>query len=534
MSNPELQQNTHLELAPSHEFTSKARRILGRIALSLTLTSSAAVAITAGETIFDPEIAYAVDFANDYPDLNASAYNPSEYEWWVDENSNSSPDVPAELQSSRGYYYRNCTDGAAYWTNKYTGVNVAGWGNAKAWEAGANNDGYDVKSGASNDIEPGDIAQSDDGDYGHVGFVTEVTKDSNGAVTSIKVAEMNKSGDGNYSHNTYTSKNGSGKFIRFGSNDWDNFIDVNGAGLGLNDEVVSGSSSSSGGLNDVLDATGDSSLGWRTSIDGQTGWHYDYLDTTRTKDTLLIGDFDNDGELDDVMDTTNDSSLGWRVSNNGKTGWAYDYLNSTRMASTMIVGDFDHDGFMDDVLDTPGDSSVGWRVSKNGKNAWDYSYLNTSRTKSTLLIGDFDHDGYIDDILDTTGSSSLGWRVSENGTGAWDYSYLASSRTAANMFVGDFDHDGYVDDILDTGSSLGWRVSYNGQSAWDYDYRDSSMPASELAVGDFDDDGYLDDVFNAGGPGVGWRVSYEGKSSWDNLYGSSRSMGSLVIGEFSG
>src|SRR5262249_26605442 len=90
-------------------------------------------------------------------------------------------------------------------------------------------------------IEPGDIAQSDDGSYGHIGFVTTVTKDANGAVTSFKTAEMNKSGDGNYTGpdvNVYDTRDAAGKFTRSGSYDWDHFIDVNGANKGLNNETL--------------------------------------------------------------------------------------------------------------------------------------------------------------------------------------------------------------------------------------------------------------------------------------------------------
>ena len=61
-----------------------------------------------------------------------------------------------------------------------------------------------------------------------------------GNITSIEVSEYNSGSDGNYSYKTYSSKNSSGKFIR-GSNDWDNFIDVNGEGVGINGEVVGSS-----------------------------------------------------------------------------------------------------------------------------------------------------------------------------------------------------------------------------------------------------------------------------------------------------
>lgn len=484
------------------------------------------------EFLLFPNTANAISFVNDYPDLNAKPYNISAYQWWGDENVNGKTDTPDELMSVRLYYYRNCTDGVAYWVKKYTGVDVAGWHNAIYWDSNASSAGYEVYTGDTKYIEAGDIAQSDDG-VGHVGFVVNVNKDSNGIVKSFVAAELNKSGDGNYSYTEYSSKNANANFIRYGSYDWDHFIDVNGLGNGLYDESFGQSNSSLSGLNDVLDTTGDPELGWRTKNDGRSGWDYEYLDSTRSKVSLLLGDFDNDKQLNDVLDTPGDSSLGWRVSKKSKSNWDYNYLNSSRAANTMIVGDYDNDGFMDDILDTPGDSSIGWRVSKNGNEAWNDAYLNTSRQKNTLLVGDFDQDGFIDDLLDTTGDPSLGWRVSLNGKSTWDYSFMNSSRSADNMFVGDFDEDGFVDDVIDTGSEYGWRVSIDGRSAWDDSFRSSTMSASELTVGDFDDDGYLDDMFDAAGSGVGWRVSYNAKSSWDNSYSdSSRTMDTLIVGDF--
>jgi surface antigen len=516
------------------QFVQRSRQVVGRVALTLGLMTGGGSAIAMSEMLANPELADGDEFVSDYPSLNANPYNAGAYEWWIDENGNGKADIPGELQSARGYYYRNCTDGVAYWASKHMEVNVSGWGNAKEWDDRASNAGYSIKNGNTNDVEPGDIIQSDYGNWGHVGFVTGVNKNSAGSVVSVTVAEMNKSGTGEYTHTTYQSRNSAGNFIRYGSADWDNFIDLTG---NYSNSAGKGSAlNNKRGLNDVLDATGDPSLGWRTSLSGKTSWQYDYLDTSRAKETLLLGDFDHDDYEDDLLDTTGDPNLGWRVSNGGKSGWDYNYANSSRSANTILVGDFDRDSFKDDLLDTTGDSSLGWRVSANGKSGWDYSFMNSSRQKGTLLVGDFDGDGFENDLLDTTGDPNLGWRVSKGGNSSWDYGFANSSRTAQTLLIGDFDNDGQKDDLLDaTGdSSLGWRVSYGGKSGWDYAFRDSSVVATDLAVGDFDGDGYQDDILNAAGQGVGWRVSYDGKSSWDYAYSdSSRAMSSLIIGDFS-
>lgn len=219
---------------------SRARQFIGRGALTLSL----AVAGIGASAIERPDIAHAaVEFVNDYPNQGAMPYNTANFDWWVDENGDGQANVTPnnavdndETMSSRGYNYRNCTDGAAYWAMKYTGVNVGGWGNAKDWAESASS--HVISPGNSNDIEPGDIAQSADGGFGHVGFVTQVNKNSQGNVTSIKVAELNKLGTGEYTHDTYTTKNAAGNFVRPGAGDWDHFIDLNGSDKGLNGESL--------------------------------------------------------------------------------------------------------------------------------------------------------------------------------------------------------------------------------------------------------------------------------------------------------
>lgn len=168
------------------------------------------------------------DAYNTYPYMNATPINPATGDYWIDENGNGQYDGTEESKSPRGFYYRNCTDGAAHWVQQYTGVVIPGsWSHAKYWDDHAG--GYTVKQGNANTIEVGDIAQSDYGDFGHVGFVTDVAKDAGGNVVSIAVAELNKSNQGEFSHPTYISKNSGGKFIRWGSATWDHFIDVNGS-----------------------------------------------------------------------------------------------------------------------------------------------------------------------------------------------------------------------------------------------------------------------------------------------------------------
>lgn len=221
------------------------KQCVGRCALTISIALGGGVALGTAESVFEhPKPARAeATFSNDYPDQNAMDHRPSLSEWWKDENGNGQKNITDnnytdndETMSSRGYYYRNCTDGVAYWAAKYTGYHPANWGNANNWDSASQTTQKTVKAGNSNSIEPGDIAQSDDGSVGHVGFVTSVAKNPAGAVTSVTVAELNKAGNGLFTHDPYSQRNAAGKLVRHGSYDWDHFIDINGAGKGLGNE----------------------------------------------------------------------------------------------------------------------------------------------------------------------------------------------------------------------------------------------------------------------------------------------------------
>ncbi len=240
----EKSQSFHLREVPN-----LGKRFLGRSALILSLAMGAGTALGIGESAVTPRHAEAATaFTNDYPDLTMpcehAPYNTTgacaNYDWGPKHTS--AYNDPSEI-SSRGYAYRNCTDGVAYWVNEYDGVNIAGWGDAKNWSTAAPSN--EVHTGNTNSIEPGDIAQDDAGTYGHVGFVTDVSTNTNGSIASITVAEMNKDAQGDFSHDTYASRSSSGNFIRNTSGaTWGHFIDVNGPGKGLNNEILGGSGNS--------------------------------------------------------------------------------------------------------------------------------------------------------------------------------------------------------------------------------------------------------------------------------------------------
>lgn len=195
------------------------------------------IAFAIAQTIVATKSVSATTFENDYPDLDAidCSKRYGKYSWCKDNSA----------RSTRGYDYRNCTDGTAYWVKKYTGISITGLGNAKDWDDNARNRGMHLKPGNASDIEPGDIAQSSDGEWGHVGFVTKIDRDMNGKIKAIEVADLNGKGTGDYAISYLVDKNSQGNFLRGGSLDWEFFIDANGLSKGLNNESPGSSGSSS-------------------------------------------------------------------------------------------------------------------------------------------------------------------------------------------------------------------------------------------------------------------------------------------------
>jgi surface antigen len=495
------------------------KKLLAKVVLATTLLTSALTGV--------PE---ASAEAEGYPDYNMKcvAFGDDDYGYSQNQGPNETVwcsgyqfgTATDNQNSSRGYGYRNCTDYAAWYVEKELDIDMSGLGHATAWNNNAANKGLRVRS-ASEMPEVGDIAhwEGNDADptqgYGHVAIVTKVYANGN-----VDTGDFNGMADGNYSVRTNVNP--------------DNFIDpVPDSDINSSTGGTSTSTARPGtrlnNMGDILD-TG-SVYGWRGWNRETNRWTYDFLDIGTRKGSLLVGDFDNDGHIDDILDTPGNKEIGWRLSKNGKNDWDGSFLNTSRTADSLLVGDFDNDGFMDDVFDATRDERYYWRVSINGKDGWRYDYKNSTRTADTLMVGDFDQDGYMDDIMDF--GSEYGFRMSRNGKEPFDdKNYLQSTRGREHMFVGDFDEDGYMDDILDTGSSKGWRVSIDGHDEWDYSYRNSTMPASMLAVGDFDGDGFIDDVLYASGQEEGIRYSADGTGDWQHYARTTRTMGTILIGDF--
>jgi len=103
----------------------------------------------------------------------------------------------ANVISPYGYYYRNCTDYAA-WRVSTHGVQPAqykGLGNAKDWASRAPSKGVPVNGAPA----VGSVGVRISGKFGHTAFVEEVRPDG-----TIRVSQYNNGADGNYSESVGT------------------------------------------------------------------------------------------------------------------------------------------------------------------------------------------------------------------------------------------------------------------------------------------------------------------------------------------
>jgi surface antigen len=155
-------------------------RALGFLLIMTLLAGGAAVAATpAGADTLG------------YPNATAAPYRPSapDYEWWVDENHDGRRQLPDELISARGYYYRNATDYVA-WKLQSLGVSdtkTRDLHSAGEWVASAG-----PRAGVSvRDFPSRHQVAVNVGNAGHVAFIEDVLPDGR-----ITVTEYNAGGSG--------------------------------------------------------------------------------------------------------------------------------------------------------------------------------------------------------------------------------------------------------------------------------------------------------------------------------------------------
>lgn len=211
----------------------RVKQFIGRTLLSVSLAVTAGMTAGVAAEVIDTNPSVAI--AQDYPDGDAADCSNlfGVYSWCKDENENSRFDR-GEQNSSRGYDYRNCTDWVA-WRIPQLGVGSvpAGLGNGAEW-----NNNAPTSWTIDSSPEPGDIAHSETtSPFGHVGVVEGVNRDSSGRITSIEVSDFNRAGTGLHDTKSYTPDS-NGTFWRDSQHTkkWDNFLDLNGTGKGIDNE----------------------------------------------------------------------------------------------------------------------------------------------------------------------------------------------------------------------------------------------------------------------------------------------------------
>lgn len=262
-----------------------------RLQKLLVLGATALMTLGLAMATDSPQIAEAATeglFVDTYPDKGAVSYKG---DWWVDENGDGKVQSTGELISPRLYYYKNCTDWAAWRARELTGVGIPGnLGNANTWDDNAPKHGFAV----DNTPEPGDIAVWDKVSptdiYGHVAVVEEVNADG-----SVNISEYNYGSKGSWHKRTGVRAH--------------HYVDVNGIGMGINGQPISGGGTSSKeiapdlfGVQHMYTASGQAEV---RRFDGKTnytswvggwvsadGWH------TSDGVSYVVGDHNKDGRKD--------------------------------------------------------------------------------------------------------------------------------------------------------------------------------------------------------------------------------------------
>ncbi len=415
-----------------------------------------------------------------YPNANAAACGS---DWCVSGNP----------ISSRGYYYKNCTDYVA-WKLQSLGVPDAKtrglhWGGAWADNASQNGLTWSTTPKAG-------TAAVKPGNPGHVAFVESVNADG-----TITVSEYNYDwgGTGRYWTGNPASR-GFTKYVDFGVN--------------MTPPSPSPSDGDGDGVADSSDIL--------PAVPGTVANRGAPVGSSR-----ISGDFNGDGNQDVAVfyDYTAGSLKIWLFAGNGDGSFAapvviWDSGPGNWWGSQIkpIVGDFNGDG-LDDIATLygyAGGTTKLWLFTgtASGINApvltWDSGPNNWWWERIKQMPGDFNGDG-LDDIAvfyDYTGGRSAIWLFYGMATGfaapqmKWDSGPNSWGWQAIDPVVGDFDNDGKSDiaAFYDYGGGTtklwlftGTVTGINAPALkWDSGSGNWRWDSSKPLAGDFNGDGNQD------------------------------------------
>ena len=441
------------ELQPSYLQDAVVEQAQERSRLQKILALGATVLMTLGlgMTTDSPQPAEATTeglFVDTYPDKNAVSYNG---DWWVDENRDGKVQDNGELISPRLYYYKNCTDWAAWRAMELTGVGMPGnLGHANTWDDNAPKHGFAV----DNTPEPGDIAVwdkvSSTDTYGHVAVVEEVNADG-----SVNISEYNYGSKGSWHKRTGVRAH--------------HYIDVNGTGKGINGQPINGGSS---GIPHGPTTLGvynpDNSVFYlRDSNDaGPAGVAFQYGNANWIP---IAGDWDGNGTVTAGLYDPITSTFHLRNSHtSGSADRTFQYGN---IGWKPIAGDWDGNGYWSVGLYNPADSTF-YLKNFNGAGAADYTF-SFGNSGWEPIAGDWDgrDDGNSAStigVYDPTGATF--YLNNENNSSAADRT-IQYGNIGWKPIAGDWDGNGF--------SSIG---AYNPNSATFYLRNANSAGPADITV----------------------------------------------------
>jgi len=361
---------------------------------------------------------------------HATSVGGNDYPW---------PTASMNSLSPLRFYYRNCTDYAAYEINEQLGgnttnniqfswsnINYKGDGNAEAWANGASGK-WPVNTTPAAGAVAWWAASPSNGNLGHVAIVASVSNSGG----TIVVDEYNYDGHGTYGSRTLTN----------GVTDWPNdFIhiaDISSGGSSLNYQAFAGNAD---GVNSGVIGLRNIDNGFMFLKDGPTfNDQTAYQWAAGANYQPFVGDFNGDGIIDIGL---RDVDTGMIYIKHGPTfNDQVDYQWAAGANYQIIAGDFNGDGIGDIGLR---DSNNGVFYIKHGPSFNDQvDYQWAAGANYQAFAGDFNGDGIADIGLRDVDNGVFYIKHGPSFNDQVDYQWA----TGANyqVFAGDFNGDGIGD-----------------------------------------------------------------------------------------
>lgn len=488
----ELEQNS--EISRFDEIRRRASQLVGRAALAAGLIAGSTVAAYGAETIVNEQTVGAV--VNNYPDSDAydcsSTYGKSA---WC---------KGGQPNSSRGYWYRNCTDWAAWRIPQIIGRSVPyGLGSADTWDDRAASLGFEV----DNTPEVGDAAVWESQ---HVAVVESVNSDG-----SVNISEYNTG---------YSGRFGMRSNVR--AHHYVDFTPSVNEGNTNNDD---GERKPSKSTKSDFNGNGRSDI-LLYSKDGNDHVFHGRANRGDLKKTninldnnyqIVVGNFNGDGE-DDFVAYGQGSNPDYIFYGQPNAGDFNRYNLSIKGNYTQLAaGDFDGDGIDDIALYAEG-TGVD-KVMSGTRTAANFSRkdMNVQLEESyQISSGDYNQDGRDDIFLYNPNGTDYTLYGRKNQGEFGKYTTLPQVNEQYKRPVsGDFNDDGRDDVFLHGNINAGNdkdRVFFGRKNAGEFgvvaaDIKNDYIP---IAAGDYDGDG-IDDIFLHGPGGRPDRILYGSKTEGD-------------------